>query len=60
MKYSLQISVTTSLDHPALHRPVMIETISDSFDKITDTEIDMVAEAFKKQVKDLIVFMAKG
>lgn len=59
MKYTMQIMVDSTMMSPTTHIPVMVETISMGLSDITDKEINMVAEAFKAQVKDLIVFMAR-
>ena len=60
MFYTLQITAEPERDHPAaMHRPATIETFTGRKDNVTDDEIEMVAEAFKAQVKQLLIAMVR-
>lgn len=60
MFYTLQITAETERDMPAaLHRPASIETFTGSKENVTEEEIEMVAEAFKAQVKTLLTAMVR-
>ena len=55
MFYTLQITAETDKDVlPAIHRPVTIETFTGRKENVTAEEIEMVAEAFKTQLKLLL------
>lgn len=62
MIYNMIITVARDEDEakmPITHRPVSIRTLSDGgVLPQTEEEQEMVAEAFKKQVLDLIKFMS--
>ena len=60
MFYTMQITAEIEKDRPArVHRPCTIETFTNKKDSVTDMEIDMVAEAFKQQLKDLLTAMVR-
>lgn len=58
MFYTLQITAETDRDlPPCLHRPVSIETYTGRKENVTEAELDVIAEAFKAQVRDLLAAM---
>lgn len=60
MFYTLQITAETEVDKPAaMHRPATIETLTGRKENVTDEEIEMVSEAFKAQVKQLLLAMVR-
>ena len=42
-----------------MHRPCTIETFTGRKENVTDAEIEMVAEAFKQQLKDVLTAMVR-
>ena len=60
MFYTLQITAESESDMtPRLHRPCSLETLTGRKENVTDEEIDMVADAFKQQIKQLLQTMIK-
>lgn len=60
MFYTLQITAEPASDQPAaMHRPATIETFTGRKENVTDEDIEMVAEAFKAQVKQLLLAMVR-
>ena len=58
MIYTLSITAEESRDVKPAICPVKIETITLTKDKVTESELDMVATAFQAQVRDLVNYMA--
>jgi len=55
MYYTLSITVEIRDDIPAVqYRPITIETISTSKQDVTEQELNMVANAFRDQIKGLL------
>jgi len=60
MVYSIRITVEPQKDVPQrIHRPVIIETLTEMKSEITDDELDAVTDLFKRQIRSIIQFMAK-
>lgn len=60
MFYTLQITAELDANRPAaIHRPVSIETHTAGKATVTDEEIELVADAFKRQIKDLLMAMVR-
>lgn len=60
MFYTLQITAEPERNQTAaIHRPASIETFTGRKENVTDEEIEMVAEAFKAQVKTLLMAMVR-
>ena len=60
MLYTLQITAEPETGRPAvMHTPATIETITVRKENVTDEEVEMVAEAFKAQVKQLLIAMVR-
>lgn len=60
MFYTLQITAEPASYQPAaMHRPATIETFTGRKENVTDEEIEMVAAAFKAQVKQLLLAMVR-
>lgn len=60
MIYTLRVTVEALGNMPARqHEPISIRTFTNSKSEITSQEIDMVAEAFRRQIKLLLIEMAK-
>jgi hypothetical protein len=42
---------------PLVHSPIIVETTASEKSKVTDREIELVADAFRAQVKDALLLM---
>jgi len=60
MFYTLQITAEQKKDTLACqHHPISLETFTGRKEDVTDAELDMVAEAFKAQVREILASMAR-
>lgn len=60
MFYTIQITAEPNNDKlPRLHKPCTLQTLTEKKEDVTDEEVEMVADAFKRQVKQLLQEMIK-
>lgn len=61
MFYTLQITAEIDANRPAaIHRPISVETFAGGKKDVTEEEIELVADAFKRQIKGLLTEMVKS